>query len=70
MAQGKGRRMAPLEKKRLPRGSYPLRCPACQSSKVHLAPPEGEYVVIVCLSCYKRWAISVAPDVPDAPDVA
>jgi hypothetical protein len=36
---------------------------------VHLAPPEGEYVVIVCLSCYKRWAISVA-DSPEPPDVA
>jgi LSD1 subclass zinc finger protein len=59
-----------LEKKKLPRGSHPLRCPACQSTTVHLAPPEGEYVVIVCLSCYKRWAISVAPDSPEPPDVA
>jgi hypothetical protein len=61
--------LAVLEKK-LPRGSHPLRCPACQSTTVHLAPPEGEYVVIVCLSCYKRWAISVASDTPDPPEVA
>ena len=61
--------MMPLLKKP-PRGTHPLRCPACQSSEVHLAPPEGEYVVIVCMSCYKRWAISVVPDSPDAPDVA
>ena len=55
---------------KLPRGSHPLRCPACQSSKVHLVPPEGEYVVIVCLNCYKRWAISVAPEPTEGPEVA
>jgi hypothetical protein len=54
--------------KKLPHGSLPLRCPACQSTRVHLAPPEGEFVVLVCLNCYKRWAVSVAPDPP--PDVA
>jgi hypothetical protein len=37
---------------------------------VHLAPPEGEFVVIVCMTCYKRWAISVAPDPAEPPQVA
>jgi LSD1 subclass zinc finger protein len=55
---------------KLPRGTHALRCPACQSAKVHLVPPEGAYVVIVCLNCYKRWAISAAPEVPEPPEVA
>ena len=58
-----------VPQKKPPRGTHPLRCPACQSSEVHLAPPEGEFVVIVCMSCYKRWAISVAPE-PEPPEVA
>jgi len=65
--------MMPLQKKPLqkpPRGTHPLRCPACQSAEVHLAPPEGEFVVIVCMTCYKRWAISVAPDPAEPPQVA
>ena len=59
-----------LEPNDLPRGSHPLRCPACQSAQVHLVPPEQEYLVIVCLSCYKRWAISAAPDSQEPLDVA
>ena len=59
-----------VPQKKVPRGSHQLRCPACQSAQVHVAPPEGEYIVIVCLSCYKRWAVSVAADSPDPLDVA
>jgi hypothetical protein len=59
-----------VEKTNLPLGSHPLRCPACQSLRVHVIPPEGEFVMIVCLSCYKRWAISVAPETPEPPEVA
>jgi hypothetical protein len=55
--------------KKLPRGSHALRCPACQSARVHLVPPEGEFMVIVCLSCYKRWAISATPE-PEPKEVA
>jgi transcription elongation factor Elf1 len=62
--------MRDLAQKKVPRGSHPLRCPACQSAQVHLVPPEDEFVVIVCLSCYKRWAISAEPEVPEPPEVA
>jgi hypothetical protein len=61
--------MDPLDKKKLPLGSKPLRCPACQSSNVHVAPREGEFVVIVCINCYKRWAVSLEPP-SDSPEVA
>ena len=61
---------APRVQKKVPRGSHPLRCPACQSAEVHLVPPEGEYVVIVCVSCYKRWAVSTEPELPEPLDVA
>lgn len=65
------RRMKPRpEKIPLPRGAHLLRCPACQSADVHVAPREGEYIVIVCVSCYKRWAVSLASDDPESPGVA
>ena len=44
--------------------------PGVSVGEVHLVPPEGEYVVIVCTSCYKRWAISTEPDPPEPLDVA
>jgi hypothetical protein len=35
-----------------------------------VAPREGEFIVIVCINCYKRWAVSLEPDPLDSPDVA